>query len=658
MSKKIRIAAVGDISLGDEYLRYGCGVRAQIEKHGATYIFKYIIPSLSHHDIIFGNLECVLSSHNFNRNKLSSYQMRGDPIAVEGLKKAGFNILSVANNHIMQHGHHAMIETCNLLWQHGIAYCGLEAAYNSNKSCNIVETKDVKVCFLAYNDRPQQFFLNQPIYKRFELNSVLNEVEFYRQQVDIIIISLHWGEEFVDFPSPEQRNIAHQLISGGVDVIFGHHPHVVQGVERYHNGLIFYSLGNFVFDLTWYPQSNQTIIASLDYDIQSKLFEYRIIPVKINNNFQPVLMEHNESERFLNYFNSISRKLLINSKFPSEISSIEYEKLVTKKNSLERKLSHTFWCKNILNYPLIIIIQYLFDIIARRFKSICCHIARKIKLLKRKQVRIPILMYHEIISERQGEINKQENYSPYFITRENFERQMRYLYENNYQVISLRDLIALKNNIRINNTTKKYVIITFDDGYLGNYINAYPIIQRYKFKATIFVIVNKIGFKNHLSWSQLKEMIPNGIDVQSHTLTHTYLELLPEGEIKKELEDSRKILEEKLNNSIQFISYPQGSYNKKIFDLTKKAGYIGSCTSDIGTFDISDNLHQIKRINIKNDYTMNEFKKIVNQNLIFYLKLTLLHNIKKYLKKVIGLKNYIIIWDKIFNYKTKLVVTK
>ncbi|MFX0136162.1 MAG: CapA family protein [Candidatus Hodarchaeota archaeon] len=366
MNNSIKIAAVGDISLGDHYLCCGYGVRAKIEKEGGSFIFKSVGQLLSEHDIVFGNLEGVLSSYNYKKNRLSSCQMRGMPEAVEGLNFAKFNILSLANNHIMQHGEKPVYETMDILEKNGIGYCGINNDANIKCTGYTIEKNNIRICFLAYNDRPQQYFIDVPIYTRFVLENVFNDIEHYKEQTDIIIISLHWGDEFIEIPSQNQQDIAHQLIDCGAHIVLGHHPHVVQGIESYRDGLIYYSLGNFVFDQPWFPKCMQSLIVSLEYNKHRQQLSYEIIPIKINQDFQPEPNREEEKKQFISYLTNISKQIQDNKYISSDELSNNYEQKLKKISVEQRRLSHVYWRKNFYHSRWVIIIQYIYEIFIRR----------------------------------------------------------------------------------------------------------------------------------------------------------------------------------------------------------------------------------------------------------------------------------------------------
>ena len=638
----IKIAAVGDISLGDEYLRYGCGVRAKIQQEGTDFIFQHVSEQLSRHDLVFGNLEGVLSSENFNKYKLSSCPMRGLPEAAESLTKAGFTILSLANNHIMQHGRKAVVETYDLLKEKNIACCGLNGVTGQSLPNGVFERKGVKIGFMAYNAHSQQYFIDDPVYKRFELHAVIEDLKKHKKSVDVIIVSLHWGDEFVSVPSPTQQDIAHELIDAGADVILGHHPHVVQGIEKYQTGLIFYSLGNFVFDLSWYPKSNDTFIASLSYDIANNRFDYEIIPVRINNNFQPEILNGSEAQKSINHLHTISKKIIDNASKNKTLFDKQYESMVRVAESQERRLSHAFWRKHFWRYPAVIILQYVKDIAKRRLRRVL-HVAR---IFRKHKLHIPVLMYHEVYDQDNSSLDQIKKYSLYAISDIQFSEQMQYLYENGYTTISPSQLLTLVNNThQEKDKNEKYVLITFDDGYTGNYKYAYPLLLKYGFKAWIFVIVNRINTKNHMTLAQLRELQENGMTIQSHTLSHRDLELLSKEEMKQELETSKILLETQIEQPVEFISYPQGSYNSTIFKMTKEAGYTGSFTAETGHFS-KDDLFRINRIHIRPQYNLDIFKKIINNDYWLFKKLRIMQSIKRTIRKTIGLEMYGKIWLK------------
>ena len=184
---------------------------------------------------------------------------------------------------------------------------------------------------------------------------------------------------------------------------------------------------------------------------------------------------------------------------------------------------------------------------------------------------IPILTYHRFTEDCN---------SPLCVGSSTFERQMRYLKENGFHVISPEKLLAfLAYRQRL---PKKSVLITMDDGYRSVYKIAYPILKKYGFTATLFIYTNFVGVsKMAITWDQLKEMKAAGFSVGSHTIYHSDLTMLKDGEteadrmarINKELHGSKKIIDKKLRQDTYLLAYPYGKYDKLSIKIAKDAGY-------------------------------------------------------------------------------------
>lgn len=137
----------------------------------------------------------------------------------------------------------------------------------------------------------------------------------------------------------------------------------------------------------------------------------------------------------------------------------------------------------------------------------------------------------------------------------------------------------------------KPVILTFDDGYVDNYKNAYPILEKYNLKGTIFLISDFIGtYPNYMTWAQVDEMQQSGlIDFESHTLSHPELDKIPADEVWHQLDSSKKALEWRLGKPINFIAYPCGSYDEELERMTKEAGYRAAFTVHYGLANPDEN---------------------------------------------------------------------
>ncbi|MCM8763342.1 MAG: polysaccharide deacetylase family protein, partial [Candidatus Omnitrophica bacterium] len=203
----------------------------------------------------------------------------------------------------------------------------------------------------------------------------------------------------------------------------------------------------------------------------------------------------------------------------------------------------------------------------------------------------PILMYHSVCLKP----NPKDKLT---VSVDAFQRQMDFLKRNRYNVLPLENLVSLiKEKKRI---PPKTIALTFDDGYKDNYTYAFAILKKYHFPATIFVIVNEIGRSDRLSWDEIKEMRDSGlISIGSHTLgAEPLVNLQSEEEIKREIFDSKKILEKKLGQQITSFSYPEGRFNSQIRRLVIDAGYKLAVATSPGKKFSCDDIFVLKRLRI------------------------------------------------------------
>ena len=303
MQNGIVITAVGDIMLGDLPMCNGFGVGSTIKKYGSKFIFEKIKDELSG-DIVFGNLEAVLSDKNKNMFSINSMSLRGDPKSVEGLKYAGFNILSLANNHSLEHGYEALYDTVDLLNDNNIIPLGVGREKEIARKPAVFNIKTKKIAFLGYCLRP-----DKTAYRSIKnKEEILEDIKNVKENADYIILSLHWGDEFVQIPAPWQIDFAHKLIDNGVSIILGHHPHVLQGIEEYNGGIIAYSLGNFVFDM-WQRKERESVILKCILSENGEINK-ELIPVFINKSYQPEVLYDNNAKNLLSKIDMLSLDLI------------------------------------------------------------------------------------------------------------------------------------------------------------------------------------------------------------------------------------------------------------------------------------------------------------------------------------------------------------
>ncbi|MBO6291389.1 MAG: polysaccharide deacetylase family protein [Selenomonas sp.] len=215
---------------------------------------------------------------------------------------------------------------------------------------------------------------------------------------------------------------------------------------------------------------------------------------------------------------------------------------------------------------------------------------------------VPVLNYHQINDRDENSLT---------IRTDQFEAEMKYLADNGYHTITPAELLAAWDGEGA--LPEKPVIITFDDGYADNYKNAYPILQKYGLKGTIFVVSDFLGtYPNYLTWPMAEEMHKSGlIDIESHTLSHAQLDQLgTREELDKQLRDSKQAIDWHLKKDVRFIAYPCGAFNEEIEASTLAAGYNGAFTVHYGLAEPSENRLQLDRVPVfgSNSHTFLRFK--------------------------------------------------
>ena len=283
---EINLFFVGDIMLGR-------GVEYMINKQGKgdfKFSFLKIASELQKSDILFANLEGPISDRGVRVGSIYSFRFK--PEAIDGLVYGGFDILSLANNHMLDYQRIALEDTMNILKENNIDYVG--AGFNKEEafSLKIKEIKNTRIGFLAYTN------LGPGNWKAGEKNSgmawisendigeIAEDIKKSKKEVDILIISLHAGEEYEENPTSFQTSFAMNCIENGADLVVGHHSHVVQKIERYNDGWIAYSLGNFIFDQGFSEETMKSIILKVAIK-DKKIKEISSENIRINEYFQP-----------------------------------------------------------------------------------------------------------------------------------------------------------------------------------------------------------------------------------------------------------------------------------------------------------------------------------------------------------------------------------
>lgn len=285
MSRTARIAAVGDVMLG-EYAALGFGARTRSLRMGGDWLVERVGPLLSQFDCAVGNLEAPLSERGRRFWIYDSVIFRGHPGATTELRRAGFRALSLANNHMLQHGREAFSDTVRAIEGEGIAAVGVRAPNGGSRLARL-EVGGRSLGLLGYSLWPSE--VNEEHNDCFPMlvgreNVILEDIRRHAGEVDDLLVSIHWGYEFVHVPSEAEIALGRAMIEAGARVVLGHHPHVLQGIEEYGGGLIAYSLGNFVFDMDM-PDCLESVV--LEVGLADDGVDWRLHPVVLDEDFRP-----------------------------------------------------------------------------------------------------------------------------------------------------------------------------------------------------------------------------------------------------------------------------------------------------------------------------------------------------------------------------------
>jgi len=248
------------------------------------------------------------------------------------------------------------------------------------------------------------------------------------------------------------------------------------------------------------------------------------------------------------------------------------------------------------------------------------------------RIYVPILEYHDLCEQK----NKETDFhSPYVMQVSKFYEQIEWLYQNRYSSITLDDL--LKENI-----PEKSFVLTFDDGNISNYEFAFPILKKFNFVGTFFIIPTLIDKKNYITRKQIHEMDEKGMKFESHSLTHPYILSLSRQEITREVHQSKEKIQKILNREINHFSVPYGFYNKYLIQCVKEAGYKSIVTEDFGYYKPKYNSFQIlPRFTVKSQMNLNTFTNIVQKKKIKLLSDYSTAILIQTFKRILGYRNYI-----------------
>jgi poly-gamma-glutamate synthesis protein (capsule biosynthesis protein) len=312
----VSLAAVGDVMLGS-------WVITKLDSFGSGYPFEGTQHILQFADMAIANLEAPFTERG-NQVEEKTFTFRVPPAHAVGLRDAGFDILHLANNHILDFGPEGLFDTIAILDSLSLSHIGAGENIRQAYAPVILERKTdggkrLRCGFLGFSMTfPTEFYASDstagtafPYYARY-----LAALDSLRPRVDFMVVSFHWGTEKMVMPRPYQIEMAHLAIDHGATLVIGHHPHVLQGVELYrprqsaHYGLIAYSLGNFAFG-SYSRSSRFSVILKCVFD-DNRLLYARCFPINVFNEeveFQPQLLDSLAASAVIDSLNALSRPL-------------------------------------------------------------------------------------------------------------------------------------------------------------------------------------------------------------------------------------------------------------------------------------------------------------------------------------------------------------
>jgi len=261
-------------------------------------------------------------------------------------------------------------------------------------------------------------------------------------------------------------------------------------------------------------------------------------------------------------------------------------------------------------------------------------------------VQIPILMYHEVVDAEAVDDLARKIQRSYLLTRDDFGQQLRMLAAAGYSTVSL-DALA-KPQKAPPAVGLRPIVITFDDGFAGNYRYAFPMLQQYGFTATFFVVSNKIADSNMLQWSELDEMARHGMTIGSHTANHCLLSTLDETRTRFELRESKHRIEQQLGRSVHYLSLPSGDSNRWYPQVAEECGYWGGCSSRLGLNDANTDRWFWRRITVKRTMGAESLQRLVTGDPQTWAKARTWALAKQTIASALGKKNYERLYVRLF----------
>ncbi|MBU1076506.1 MAG: CapA family protein, partial [Spirochaetes bacterium] len=285
-------------------------------KYGYNFPFEYTHDITSSADIAFANLEAPISKDN-GKKRRKQFTFKAHPDTVKSLLYAGFDVLNIANNHIMDFGRDALSDTIRILEENNIQYVGGGKNFEDAHTMRIIKVRGSLIGFLGFSKTYTAAYYagkNRAGITSGGEGNILKLVKENSKKVDILIVSFHWGKEYTWKPGSFQISLARRIIKNGAKAVLGHHPHCIQPVEKYKDGIIAYSLGNFAFGSFGRPpkrKADKSLMLKIHLD-KKKIAGVEVIPLDVYNyrvKFQSRVPENKKlRDEILNYIKKISAR--------------------------------------------------------------------------------------------------------------------------------------------------------------------------------------------------------------------------------------------------------------------------------------------------------------------------------------------------------------
>lgn len=246
-------------------------------------------------DITFANLETPLFAGCIPTQE--GMRFCGDAKNIEGLVYSGIDIVNLANNHAGNYGIDGINKTMSFLKDNNIQITGTDGP-------TVIDVRGLKFAFLGYNEIGHK---EQGI-SWAEDEKIKQEIGQARSLADLVVVTFHWGTEYVSQPTNRQRELAHLAIDSGADLIIGNHPHWIQPVEIYKNKMITYAHGNFVFDQMWSQKTKEGVLGKYTF-FDKQLIDIEFFPIEIRDYGQPNFVKGDQKENILEEMKNESLKL-------------------------------------------------------------------------------------------------------------------------------------------------------------------------------------------------------------------------------------------------------------------------------------------------------------------------------------------------------------